>query len=401
MASNKRGANPKFRNAAVINHEISRTLKGSNIPVLKELGKVPDFLSVFMKNPRYYRALTGECYLHLYSAIVDAIKAETAVMCREVMAARKAVTPGVWSDYLFMGLTEKLLAFGQVALDAPDGEYYLVVNTIEHEMDRAARDTRVKGYTTEELEGMDHSMVMKFSEYSESRFTEILSTLVTAVLSRCVLLSADRFTPFVTTEDQPSLPLKLCHHFVAAAKDSIEQWVNNEYGDRMDEGMRSVCDSYTKNTIQEMMQYISALATYGGINPVLAAAVIEKTSITPTCDYDGFDDIADLKFFITYIMNYDLGDRAPVSASFTVTPAHIMNVSTHKNPSVSARRAVGRMMNDAVTAFVRYCMVVLSEDPDVIVKYTEAHAEHPDSDPETDVRMDEDPDSDVHPDEQD
>lgn len=410
MATEKRGVNKKFRSIVAINCNISRSLKDSNVPVLKELSKAPDFMSAYMKNPRYYRALIGDCYLHLYSAIVDAIKAETAVMCREVMAARKAVTPGVWSDYLFMSLAERLLAFGQVALDDPSGEYYVVVKTIEDEISRSKLEERINGYTSEQLSEMDSSAAMKFSEYSDARFTEILTTLVTAILSRCVLLSADRFTPFITTEDQPSIPLKLCRHFLESNRDPVEQWVNNEYGDRMDEGMRAACDSYTKYTIQDLMQYIAALANYGGINPTLTSAVLAKTGITPTCDYENFDDIADLRFSITYLMNYGLDGKAPISASFTIAPGHIMNVATHKNASISARRAVGRMMADAVTAFVRYCMVILSEDPDIIVRYTMEHIDQPSDNPDgSGVTIDVDPDQDpaddvgenVHPNEQD
>ena len=109
-------------------------------------------------------------------------------------------------------------------------------------------------------------------------------------------------------------------------------------------------------------------------------------------------------------MNYGLDGKAPISASFTITPGHIMNVATHKNASISARRAVGRMMADAVTAFVRYCMVILSEDPDIIVRYTMEHIDQPSDNPDgSGVTMDVDPDQDpaddagenVHPNEQD
>ena len=61
MATEKRGVNKKFRSIAAINRNISRSLKDSNVPVLKELSKAPDFMSAYMKNPRYYRALIGDC----------------------------------------------------------------------------------------------------------------------------------------------------------------------------------------------------------------------------------------------------------------------------------------------------------------------------------------------------
>lgn len=362
-----------------INSTISESFKNSNIPVLQELAKIPNFMEAYMSNAPYYVALLGNCYVQFYSAIVDAIKAEVAVMAKGTMTAQKAIYPGVWSDHLMMSLAEKLMLLGATAVDDPKGGWYIVVETIDAEL--AHKDTKGMGYlTTEYLQSRPENEVMKFTDYTDERFNQILVMLTTAVVSRCMLLSADRYPALITTADSPSQPIRIAEQFNKTIIPKITDWFDNVYVTIDDGHMKEEVDSFVQCNINEILSFVCTLAQHGGLNNTLIDAVLANSSITPMCNCEGFDGLADPKFKITFLLTYKTVKETPVTATFELLPVKIFNLFTNDKVTVSMKRDLGRMLRDAMTAYVRYCIAVLADDPEVINTYV-ASLPKPESDP--------------------
>jgi len=368
-ASRRNTTKNPYPHITAINNYISASFKNSNIPALQEMTKVPEFLGEYMRNSKYFTALFGSCYIQFYTVIKEAVINEAAVMAQDVLAEHKTIYPGVWSDHLLTSLAERLVDIGVPAVDRPGDGLYVVVKSIDAELAQS-KDKRIDWNTEAYLSERPDTEVMKYDDYSDERFTQILIGLATAIVSRCMLLSANKYAALITTKDAPSQPIQFATQFKSTIGKAICDWVDGPYGEIGDGKLAEMVDSFTKSCIDPILSFISTLAVHGGLNSMLIDATIAGSSITPMCDSENFSEIMDPKFKIVYVLNYKSAEK-PISATFEIFPATIFSLICDDKPTKTTYRAVGRMLRGAMIAFIRYCGAVLSEHPDVITAYTE------------------------------
>lgn len=365
---------PNIRN---INNVILEAFKTSNIPILQELAKIPNFLKEYMTNYEYYTTLLGSCYTQFYSIIAGSIAEEAAVMAKDALSAGKSMYPGAWSHYLLTTMVAKLLGFAVSPIDDPKASQYMVVDTIAAEEHRKKlKDGGIdpsQYFTLEYVKNLNEHEAMKFEDYTDEKFTNVLVSLATSVAYRCMLLSVDNAPALITTADSPSQPIRLAQLFTRLIVPKIESWCTETY-ETLPDDTRAEVESFSQNCLDDIMSFICTLAMQGGVNTFLIDAVLAGSTITPMCQYDKYPNgITDPAIEVIYILNYKYsGDTSPVTASIKLSLAKIFSMVENFAPvksTATMRRECGRMFREAMLGYIRYCAVVLATDPEVMTRY--------------------------------